>query len=85
VPHAEWALPLIEYGLRTISRIRWEVFNASMKRVFPNRPIVDIDNADPIFHTLYDLDERYQVPGDQFVRTGRLYRIPPESGPRKGG
>jgi hypothetical protein len=35
----------------------WEVFNASMKKVFPDRPIVDIDDADPIFHTLYDLGE----------------------------
>ena len=51
----------------------WEVFNASMKKVFPDRPIVDIDNADAIFHTLYDLGERYQVPGEQFVYSGRLY------------
>jgi hypothetical protein len=41
----------------------WEVFTASMKRVFPDRPIVEIENADQIFHTLYDLDDRYQVPG----------------------
>src|SRR5205085_3278421 len=41
----------------------WEVFTASMRRVFPDRPIVEIENSDQIFHTLYDLDERYQVPG----------------------
>ena len=34
-----------------------------MRRVFPDRPIVEIDNADPIFHVVYDLDDRYQVPG----------------------
>jgi hypothetical protein len=51
----------------------WEVFNASMKRVFPDRPIVEIDNNDPIFHTLYDLDQRYQVPGAQYLETGHLY------------
>ena len=51
----------------------WEVFTASMKRVFPDRPIIDIDNEDPIFHTLYDLQERYQVPGEQFVHSGLTY------------
>ena len=34
-----------------------------MRKVFPDRPIVDIPNGDPIFHTIYDLDDRYQVPG----------------------
>ena len=51
----------------------WEVFSASMKRVFPDRPIVDIPNSDQIFHTLYDLDDRYQVPGAQFLRSRRMY------------
>lgn len=41
----------------------WRVFSADMSRVFPNRPIVDIPKNDPIFHMLYDLDERFQVPG----------------------
>jgi hypothetical protein len=51
----------------------WNVFVASMKRVFPDRPIVEIPNTDPIFHMLYDLDDRYQVPGYQYLRTGRIY------------
>ena len=51
----------------------WAVFERSMKRVFPDRPIVDIANADAIFHTVYDLDERYQVPGAQYLRSGRTY------------
>jgi hypothetical protein len=42
-----------------------------MKKVFPDRPIVDLDNRDQIFHVIYDLDDRYQVPGEQFVRSGR--------------
>ena len=41
----------------------WEVFLNGMSRIFPDRPIVEIDNQDPIFHVLYDLDERVQVPG----------------------
>jgi uncharacterized protein DUF4159 len=51
----------------------WEVFMASMQRVFPDRPVVDIDNADAIFHTIFDLDDRYQVPGELFLYTHRTY------------
>ena len=53
--------------------IEWENFVASMRRVFPDRPIVEIENPDPIFHVIYDLDRRYQVPGAQYLRSGRTY------------
>ena len=51
----------------------WSVFVRSMARVFPDRPIVEIPNPDAIFHTIYDLDGRYQVPGAQFIRSHRTY------------
>jgi hypothetical protein len=51
----------------------WAVFVNSMQKVFPDRPIVEIDNKDPIFHTIYDLDDRFQVPGEQYVRSHRTY------------
>ncbi len=51
----------------------WSVFFASMHKVFPDRDIVDLDNKDPIFHSIYDLDDRYQVPGAQYLRSGRTY------------
>ena len=51
----------------------WEVFMESMHKVFPDRPIVDIDNQDAIFHTIYDLDDRYQVPGAQYLRSGQTW------------
>jgi hypothetical protein len=51
----------------------WEIFIASMRRVFPDREIVDLENGNPIFHTIYDLDDRYQVPGAQYIRSGRTY------------
>jgi hypothetical protein len=51
----------------------WAQFMSSMKRVFPDRAVVEIDNKDPIFHVVYDLDSRYQVPGAQFLETGRIY------------
>ena len=51
----------------------WQVFEEGIKRVFPDRPIMDIDNADPIFHTIYELDDRYQVPGAQYIYSHRLW------------
>ena len=46
----------------------WEVFIHSFKKIEPDREIIDIPNDDPIFHTVYDLDERYQVPGMQYTQ-----------------
>jgi hypothetical protein len=51
----------------------WEVFMASLTKVFPDRPVVDIDNKDAIFHVLYDLDERVQVPGTAALNNGVTY------------
>jgi hypothetical protein len=53
--------------------MEWEIFTDSMRRVFPDRPIVEIPSEDPIFHMLYDLDDRFQVPGVQYVRSGLTY------------
>ena len=55
----------------------WTVFLNSMKKVFPDRPIEDLDDKDPIFHTLFDLDDRFQVPGAQYFESGITY----EKGP----
>ncbi len=41
----------------------WDVFMQSMGRVLPGKMPVDIADEDPIFHTLYDLNERFRVPG----------------------
>ena len=51
----------------------WRVFTESMAKVFPDRPIVDIEDDDPIFHTMYDLTQREQVPGWLWTRSGRTY------------
>lgn len=51
----------------------WQVFLASMQKVFPDRPILDIPDSDAIFHTVYDLEERVQVPGWQWYRSRRTY------------
>jgi hypothetical protein len=51
----------------------WQTFFEGIHRVFPDRPIVELENSNPIFHTLYDLEERFQVPSAQFIRSGRTY------------
>jgi hypothetical protein len=51
----------------------WRVFIASMSRVFPDRPIVEIENKDAIFHVLYDLDDRTQVAGVAALENGVTY------------
>src|SRR5580698_8113248 len=47
--------------------IEWDVFMASMGRVFPDRKPVEIKNTDQIFHTVYDLDDLYQVPSQSDI------------------
>lgn len=48
----------------------WQMFEQRIKQVFPDRPIVDIEDADSIFHTVYDLEDRPQVPGAAHLRQG---------------
>ena len=50
----------------------WMGFMHSMSRVFPDRPVVDIPSDDQVFHLIYDLDGKVQVPGLQFLYTGRI-------------
>jgi hypothetical protein len=52
---------------------QWATFVEGMRRVFPDRPIVDLADDDPIFHTFWDLEDREQIPGLQFVYSGRRW------------
>jgi hypothetical protein len=51
----------------------WDRFMSGMRTVFPNQPIEDLKDNDEIFHVLYDIGQRFQVPGEQYVFTGRTY------------
>ena len=72
------ALKLREYLLRGgffmcddfWGQSQWENFMESMRRVFPDRPVVDLSEDEPILHTVYDLKDRYQVPGARYLSTG---------------
>lgn len=51
----------------------WQVFMDSLQRVYPDRPVVDIEDGDAIFHVIYDLKERFQVPGIYPLSAGVTY------------
>src|SRR5450432_1872728 len=53
----------------------WDIFVYTMNKVFPDRKIADIPDKDLIFHTVFDLDERYQVPGMQYVYSHKVYEM----------
>ena len=74
----------------------WEMFLKRIRYVFPDRPIVDIPENDPIFHTVFDLTDRFQIPGAAHLlsrlqelrrrRAGRaLARNLRRQGPSHGG
>lgn len=49
---------------------QWANFMESMSRVLPNRPVVDLPENDSILHDVYNLSDRYQVPGARYIQTG---------------
>src|SRR5579864_2905961 len=59
--HGDELWPDENFPGRTLNE--WDSFMNSMRKVFPDREVEEIPDSDPIFHTLYDLDERFQVPG----------------------
>jgi hypothetical protein len=52
---------------------QWAGFIASMQKVFPDRPVVDIKDDNEVLHVLYDLDERIQIPGLAALYNGVTY------------
>ena len=55
---------------------QWESFMEGMRQIFPDAqkyPVEDLSDKDEIFHVLYDLDDRFQVPGEHYVYDGRTY------------
>jgi Domain of unknown function (DUF4159) len=50
--------------------VEWQVFQERMKVAFPDRSIVDIPSSDPIFHTMFDLDDRYRITGAEHLALG---------------
>ena len=51
----------------------WERFMAGMRMVLPDSPVEDLQDSDEIYHTLYEIDEKFQIPSEVYVNTGRTY------------
>ena len=49
----------------------WQNFEREMKRVFPDRESVDLPIEHPIFHAVFDLKQKPQIPGIDTAREVR--------------
>ncbi len=52
----------------------WAGFVQGMKRVFPDRPIIDLPDSHPVFHSVYDLTDKHQIANWQALGRGTGYR-----------
>jgi len=57
--HAEW---------------EWANFMAGIERILPGQRMIELEDGDPILHTVYDLAERVRVPGYNVVYGGQVER-----------
>jgi len=53
----------------------WFNFYYEIKRVFPDRELVELELDHPIFHAVFDLKERPQIPSIGHALGGRAYGI----------
>lgn len=51
----------------------WASFERNIRRVFPDRPIVELPPDHPVFATYYDIDEIMQVPSVNNAMRGRTW------------
>jgi len=51
----------------------WNNWEQQIRKVFPTRPIREVPLSDPIFHCFFDIQELFQVPGLQWLYSGRTY------------
>jgi hypothetical protein len=80
LPRGEHMLRLREYlergGFLVVDdfhgEYEWASFQAAMREVLPNRPIVDIPESDMLMGILFDLDERTQIPGERHLGWQRM-------------
>ena len=52
----------------------WESFMDGIRQVLPGHQVVELQDDDPIFHTVYSLSERVRVPGLNVVHGDQIER-----------
>jgi len=45
----------------------WDTLMAGVRMIFPDRTVEDVPDKDELFHVVYDLDDRFQIPGTRFI------------------
>ena len=51
----------------------WAGFRRGLAKVFPDRPVVELDDDTEAFHVPYELGEREQIPGIRALMSGRTW------------
>ena len=51
----------------------WEFFMSGIRRIFPERRVEDLEASSEVFHVLFDMEYREQIPGLQMIYSGRPY------------
>lgn len=52
----------------------WANEMEGVRMILPDAQAEELTDSDEIFHVLYDLDERFQVPGTRYIWGNRTYR-----------
>ncbi|HEY6444364.1 MAG TPA: DUF4159 domain-containing protein [Candidatus Acidoferrales bacterium] len=63
----------------------WDVLVQGMRMIFPDRQIEDLPDSDEIFHVVYDLDDRVQIPGTRYIWGPRWSYGPDSATPKWRG
>ena len=53
----------------------WQVFQAAIQKVLPDRQIIDIPQDDPFMHVFYDLEQGTPIPGERHLRMSRSGQV----------
>lgn len=53
--------------------LQWQSFASQMQRVFPDRSIVDIPDADAVMHVMFDPDTHMQIAGIYALQYGQTW------------
>jgi hypothetical protein len=48
----------------------WSSFLESMRKIFPDRPVLDIPESDALMTIVFDIDQKIQIPGVRYVNSG---------------
>lgn len=51
----------------------WENFMKGMRRILPEHEVEDLGTDSEVFHVLFDMEHREQIPGLQMLYSGRPY------------